>query len=362
METHITDLPPELVLTVVDYLPGSDIVHLSQTCTQFRKLCHIDSLWKKQCLRAFGSRQLEEYELSFYDIYIKGYHRFERCIGIYRRNWAVYGGLVQVKAENGKIVVIEYEPPDNILGNLKWRYVFSIRISKVTNETEILGLNHRIGSIKLNQQIDDITFEHVEQGKLDYAYQWTDDNTILRINRHLFELTPIKIQPPNPCYPIQPGFFIALYGTEGIQIVLLKYDMENRKADVIKITGDANCEAGDISIFVDLRKQLNMTREQQTDLDFMKSLNAEYITDVEDIHPMEQPLVLPPRNWTSQISTTSCQFRFFSRGILSSPSKRNPGKSSAGHFVVVSESCFINVWLEARDEDMYMPFFRVQLK
>ncbi|CAG2245517.1 FBXO31 [Mytilus edulis] len=248
-----------------------------------------------------------------------------------------YGGLMQVKVDNGRLLATEYKPPyvSDIHGPLRPKKVFSISINKSKNRTEILCLHGygeaHPGSIEFETEESDIVFKccqmsshaHPKGSSVELSTlikEETNNHTIpftiddqkrlecYMKNVQKYRLTHIEVQKPDPVYPIQPGLFQAHYSAHGIEMFLLKYDMSKKEAEVIKITGDPNVPAGETSIYINLRKPMQLTKDQQLDVNSLLLLEEDDIPDSDDVQPRNQPFVIPPgfSTFLDDFTPTTC--------------------------------------------------------
>lgn len=373
MTVLLTNLPPELIIRILEELPSRDIGRLSRTCTQLRAICRTDIVWQKLCQQVCDIK-LEEWDTTYYNIYTKVLHRYGRCLGLWRRNILPYGGLMQVKVDHGRLLATEYQPPfvSDIHGPLRPKKVFSIGMNKSTNRTEILCLHGyggaHPGSIEFETEESDVVFKccqvsshaHPKGSSVEFSNmikRETNNHTIpftrddqkrlesyIR-NVHKYKLTRLEVQGPNPVYPIQPGLFLAHYSAHGIEMFLLKYDMSKKEAEVIKITGDPNVPSGETSIFINLRKPMQLTKEQQLDVDSLLLLEEDDIPNSDDVQPRNQPFVIPPgfSTFLGDSTPTTCEYRYFSKGRVAGTGYINPS-ISPGHFCIQSQDAFYNLW------------------
>ncbi|XP_052096601.1 F-box only protein 31-like [Mytilus californianus] len=361
MTVLLTNLPPELIIRILEDLPSREIGHLSRTCTQLRAICRTDIVWQKLCQQVCDIK-VDEWETTYYNIYTKVLHRYGRCLGLWRRNILPYGGLLQIKVDHGRLLATEYKPPfvSDMHGPLRPKKVFSIGINKSTNRTEILCLHGYGGAhpgsiefelsnmIKRETNNHTIPFTRDDQKRLEsYAR-----------NVQKYKLTRVEVQKPNPVYPIQPGLFLAHYSAHGIEMFLLKYDMSKKEAEVIKITGDPNVPSGETSIFINLRKPMQLTKEQQLDVDSLLLLEEDDIPDSDDVQPRNQPFVIPPgfSTFLGDSTPTTCEYRYFGTGRIAGDGYRNPDLVTVHVLSFEANDFFFAMWFKFGDMD---GFFRI---
>ncbi|VDI12545.1 F-box protein 31 [Mytilus galloprovincialis] len=245
-----------------------------------------------------------------------------------------------ITVDNGRLLATEYKPPyvSDIHGPLRPKKVFSISINKSKNRTEILCLHGygeaHPGSIEFETEESDVVFKccqmsshahpkgssvelstMIKEATNNHTIPFTiDDQKRLECymkNVQKYRLTRIEVQRPDPVYPIQPGLFLAHYSAHGIEMFLLKYDMSKKEAEVIKITGDPNVPAGETSIYINLRKPMQLTKDQQLDVNSLLLLEEEDIPESDDVQPRNQPFVIPPgfSTFLDDFTPTTCEYR-----------------------------------------------------
>ncbi|XP_071141069.1 F-box only protein 31-like isoform X1 [Mytilus edulis] len=387
MTVLLTNLPPELIIRILKDLPSRDIGRLSGTCTQLRSICRTDIVWQKLC-QQICDIEVEEWDTTYYNIYTKVLHRYGRCLGLWRRNMRPYGGLIQVKVDNGRLLATEYKPPyvSDIHGPLRPKKVYSISINKSKNRTEILCLHGygeaHPGSIEFETEESDVVFKccqmsshaHPKGSSVELSTmikEETNKHTIpftiddqkrlecYMKNVQKYRLTRIEVQRPDPVYPIQPGLFLAHYSAHGIEIFLLKYDIIKKEAEVIKITGDPNVPAGETSIFINLRKPMQLTKDQQLDVNSLLLLEEEDIPDSDDVQPRNQPFVIPPgfSTFLDDFTPTTCEYRYFARGRIAGDDYRDPDLISVHVVPFEVHGVFFVLWFKFWDMD---GFYRIK--
>ncbi|XP_076082197.1 F-box only protein 31-like isoform X1 [Mytilus galloprovincialis] len=387
MTVLLTNLPPELIIRILEDIPSRDIGRLSRTCTQLRSICRTDIVWQKLCQKICDIK-VEEWDTTYYNIYTKVLHRYGRCLGLWRRNMRPYGGLMQVKVDNERLLATEYKPPyvSDIHGPLRPKKVFSISINKSKNRTEILCLHGygeaHPGSIEFETEESDVVFKccqmssHVhpkgssvelstmikkETNKHTIPFTIDDQKRLecYMKNVQKYRLTRIEVQRPDPIYPIQPGLLLAHYSAHGIEMFLLQYDMIKKEAEVIKITGDPNVPTGETSIYINLRKPMQLTKDQQLDVNSLLLLEEEDILESDDVQPRNQPFVIPPgfSTFLDDFTPTTCEYRYFARGRIADDDYRDPDLISV-HFVPFeAHGVFFVLWFKFWDMD---GFYRIK--
>ncbi|CAG2223147.1 FBXO31 [Mytilus edulis] len=380
MTVLLTNLPPELIIRILEDLPSRDIGLLSGTCTQLRSICRTDIVWQKLCQKICDI-EVEEWDTTYYNIYTKVLHRYGRCLGLWRRNMRPYGGLMQVKVDNGRLLATEYKPPyvSDIHGPLRPKKVFSISINKSKNRTEILCLHGygeaHPGSIEFETEESDVVFKCCQMSshahpkgssvelstmikKIFLCFVHEMGNMLFSFSQK-YRLTRIEVQKPDPVYPIQPGLFQAHYSAHGIEMFLLKYDMSKKEAEVIKITGDPNVPAGETSIYINLRKPMQLTKDQQLDVNSLLLLEEDDIPDSDDVQPRNQPFVIPPgfSTFLDDFTPTTCDYRYFARGRIAGDDYRDPDLIPVHVVPFEVHGVFFVLWFKFWDMD---GFYRIK--
>ena len=92
----LLELPPELLLQILQSLDASDICNLRETCACLRAVCDQEEVWRHLCNKNFGDLLVEQIKPSKI-FYQKILHRYGPLAGLWQRMDVRYrGGLVRV--------------------------------------------------------------------------------------------------------------------------------------------------------------------------------------------------------------------------------------------------------------------------
>ena len=95
-QIRLLDLPPELLLQILQSLGASDICNLRETCACLRAVCDQEEVWRHLCIQNFGHVLTEQIKPAKI-FYQKILHRYGRLAGLWQRMDVRYrGGLVRV--------------------------------------------------------------------------------------------------------------------------------------------------------------------------------------------------------------------------------------------------------------------------
>ncbi|XP_002761286.3 F-box only protein 31 isoform X2 [Callithrix jacchus] len=288
----LLELPPELLVEIFASLPGTDLPSLAQVCTKFRRILHTDTIWRRRCREEYGVcenlRKLEITGVSCRDVYAKLLHRYRHILGLWQPDIGPYGGLLNVVVDGLFIIGWMYLPPHDPHVNdpMRFKPLFRIHLMERKAATVECMYGHKGPhhghiqivkkdefSTKCNQTdhhrmsggrqeefrtwlreewgrtLEDIFHEHMQElilMKFIYTSQYDNCLTYRRI----------YLPPSRPDDLIKPGLFKGTYGSHGLEIVMLSF--HGRRARGTKITGDPNIPAGQQTVEIDLRHQIQL--------------------------------------------------------------------------------------------------------
>ncbi|OWF37959.1 F-box only protein 31-like [Mizuhopecten yessoensis] len=377
MTTIITDLPTELLVKVFSFLPGKTLGNVCKTCSRFREAVNIDSIWQARCATEYNFTQLEGWNSSYQDVYTKILVKYGSLIGLYQRDFKPYGGLANIKFDTGQMLVCEYLAPDNphIKQPLKEQKIFSICINK-RGEAEVSCLKgykgpHTCKLIRKNQKLK-FKCQHIghhrhPRGKEKELEEWLiskqedfSDLSVMKFEESYLQTGKYKFEPmdlPRPMrnIPIQPGLFKGHYGAHGIEIMHLSYDSEMKNILVLKITGDVNVPAMNVSLFVDLHRPMVLNLEQQESMHMLREMDTPDIPEENGpgFEPRHQPFMIPTGCFNRvQNIPQRCKYRFHGKGRIAGHGYHNPSLTP-GHFVVFDDDTLGFMWMELLSFSMY---------
>lgn len=153
--------------------------------------------------------------------------------------------------------------------------------------------------------------------------------------------------------PLNLAFFKGTYSVHGLEIISLLYEDDRNKVKAIKITGDPNVPAGEITFRADLPYCMNL------DLDIQRTLG-----DIERIEPSlsdldwnelspHQPFVIPSGCYGSHSQLPDhCLARFHGFGQIAGTGYQNPSYVP-GHWIIFNEDLFGFLWISLESISIY---------
>ncbi|XP_076039869.1 F-box only protein 31-like isoform X2 [Oratosquilla oratoria] len=216
-------------------------------------------------------------------------------IGTYQAQIGPFGGFFEVKYKDGKLLCIEWRPdifdvqkplqevplfiidgarssfqcmcashPDPCtleIKQIKGTWVFHCQNS----EEHIKSLMEILTSYKL------MTFHSVLSAGIEFKlFRIPASSDIPRTLLSSNNTCPSEI--------FSPGLFKGTYGAHGIEIIMFRYKDEN-EIHGVKVTGDPNVFASEITVKVCLRYPVIVSDEEQRELSSLKRLKAELKRD-----------------------------------------------------------------------------------
>jgi F-box protein 31 len=372
--TLITRLPPELLAHILAFLPGTQIANSSRVCKRFYEASLVDQIWQTRCRKEYGLTITGSQRLSAKQVYTLLLHKYGKCLGLWRPDIAHYGGLVQVIFEGDRITGTEWRAPKETHEPLRKFDLFSIQINE-DFETQVLCLRGYSGPHKCNIVLKKeghffskccVPEKHRHPNGSDQEFQeWVNEETtnaqqilhdpfsqelrlmkFLMIKQYENSYDHHRIESPLhvPNVVISPGIFKGTYGAHGIEMVMLKYEDDGFKVKAVKISGDPNVPAGEVTFTANLRLPVVLTESDQESIARIETLPKVS----SPVHPAKmppQPFVVPEDciqrvrnapNW--------CKARFYGFGQVAGHGFTN-NSSTPGHWIVFSEDLFGFLWL-----------------
>ncbi|XP_060082624.1 F-box only protein 31-like [Ylistrum balloti] len=377
MATSITDLPPELLVKVFSFLPGRTLGNVCKTCTSFREAANVDSIWQTRCGTEYNFTQLDGWNISYHDLYTKVLIKYGSLRGLYQRDFKTYGGLAHIKFDTGQILVSEYIAPDNpyVTLPLREQKLFSICMNK-KGEAEVLCLKgykgpHACKLIQKNQRLkfkcQHIGYHRHPKGKERELEEWLTskqedfpDLSVMKFEEYYLKTGKYKFQRielplPMRNVPVQPGLFKGQYGAHGIEIMYLSYDTDMKTIQVLKVTGDVNVPAMNVSLFVDLHRPMVLNVEQQESMHTLREIDIPDIPEENGpgFEPRHQPFRIPEGCMNRQANAPHrCKYRFHGKGRIAGHGYHNPSLTP-GHLVVFDDNTLGFMWMELLSFSMY---------
>jgi len=212
-----------------------------------------------------------------------------------RTNYDYYGGLAKLLYHNYMLYLVELEPPPypSIYKSLQPRIICQIFVTPESNETMVNYLEYKpvteeddtVSTVQYSMKLDNNEVPYTmsllsnpyplpEVIKLNNDwYDMEGDNEkevemsnrlgiprdmarlrfkhqmlyILEGNQQFRAITKSQTTVGSTEFPIQPGLFKATYGSHGIEVIQIYYQVRAKEIIGLKITGDPNVPFGEVS-------------------------------------------------------------------------------------------------------------------
>lgn len=383
---ELLDLPPEILAHIFNYLSGKNLAVVCQVCREIREVAMLETVWQKRCLIEFNFTANDGWNATYWDIYTKVLYKYGWLVSLWRRDLDPYGGIVQIKYEEGRIVGYDYLPPvyPKVHENLIRKKLFSVHL-KPDGKLELSCLRGYKGPHKCkvtNYKEDGVTIKcsdischkHPDGDSNDYL-KWVSDVfdpgnqfgfyhlprqkfKFLKENEKRYNLLPLVVPENNPQFdniPIKPGFFKGTYSAHGNEILALTYSVEDNEAQLTKITGDPNVPATKVSQHIDFQHTMILTDEQQASMQMLLDIDTHDPSEEELEQAQKQKFILPVQCYcdakTADIPKF-CKLRCHSRGRIAAEGYLNP-KFSKSHCIIFDEDNIGVLWLELESFSLY---------
>ncbi|XP_036163337.1 F-box only protein 31-like [Myotis myotis] len=146
----LQDLPVEMLVEIFASLPGTDLASLAQVCTKFRRILHIDSIWRRRCREEFGVcenlQDLETVGTSYREVYAKLLHPYRHILGLWQRDAEGLKTLLYVAVDGLGITAWTDRPCLHLLvdGPMQFKPAFRIRLTETQSAAvECMEGRHR---------------------------------------------------------------------------------------------------------------------------------------------------------------------------------------------------------------------------
>ncbi|XP_064611112.1 F-box only protein 31-like [Liolophura sinensis] len=389
----LKELPPELLSYLLSYLPGTELPKVCKVCRKLRDAVAVDLVWQTRCNVEYRFVSKQGWEpASFYDIYTKVLHKYGSVVGLWQPHIGPYGGLTYVKYERGQIVGYDCQPPrePDVKGPLRLKPLFSITLNGESGEVEQkchkgYGGPHKCNILLKANPLEGLSLEmkclelHLHQhpgGRETALEEWILEETdgghhgpmfherelliikfhiLMQLQHHANVMTPIKLPCLGPAVKlVDPGLYKGNYGSHGIELILLTYQGQFQEVHGMKITGDPNVPASEISITADLRRPMILTEDQQDSVEVLGEIDTpDILPGNETNFVREQPFKIP-QDCIDRYRRTpkTCRARFHGFGRIAGHGYTNPS-SIPGHWIVFDEHNFGFIWLDLRSFSMF---------
>ncbi|XP_061196272.1 F-box only protein 31-like [Saccostrea echinata] len=377
--TELLLLPPELLTRILQNIPGKDFQNVCLSCKQLRDLAYDESIWKIKCEEEYKFKSITGWNVTYRDVYHKVLRLYGDLVGLWWRDFTHYGGLMQVKFDNGCIKGVELLAPlsPHVERPLRRKTMFTISLTS-SGKLEIVSVHntpYKEIPCSITVEEDELRGRILEYRCPKQEHNWETMNQWLeeelnseeamdiylhcyRIrgkkylsSRHFYRWTPLAVPWSRPNVPIQPGLFKGTYSAHGIEILSLDYNEDMTEATATKITGDPNIPATKVSVKAELTSTLVLTASQQETLSALLEASE---PNTQHPLPETQPFKLPVDCYDRDIPNIpkTCTFRCNALGQIAADGYVNPSFSKA-QFVVFDENTFGMIWLELLSFSIY---------
>ncbi|XP_036153048.1 F-box only protein 31-like, partial [Myotis myotis] len=248
----LQDLPPELLVEIFAWLPGTDLPSLAQGCTRFHRILHTDSIWRRRCREEYGVREnlqnLETIAMSYREVYAKLLHPYRHILGLWQLDTEDYRSLLNVVVDGLGITGWTYGPSVNthVDGPLQFEPSFRIRLrERKSAAVECMEGRHiRPHNRHVQIQKDRLTLQcNKTDHRKDLTARLREERALvltLGEDRYQYDCLAYRrlyLPPRLPEDLIRPGLFQGNYDAFGLKIAMLSF--HGKYARVTKITGDS---------------------------------------------------------------------------------------------------------------------------
>lgn len=386
----LLELPNEVLEYILRFLPIQSTVSISKTCRRLNEISKIDTLWQHFCLTDYKVSCKTGWDISFQEIYSKVLWKYG-FFGWKRLALIPYGGLVHVSWAKGDISVCAYIPisETKLSDGLACEQLFSLQWNENTADMELLCMQNRSGpkpalliqggKFPLLKCADNFCYKNHKRKVEAFKYR-TDprfmcgfkdyEDAFSNCDLHQgFNIPLLPLGFPTDAdqrtSPIHLGLYAACYGPHGVEILNFTINETNPFIlEGLKISGDPNVPAGNISVEVYLDKPVILGIEDQDSIEAM--ILADISRDEANYQALlntsnnnlntRQPFALPSGVMDrSENVPPTCAARYLASGTIAGDLFTSPGKCRC-HFVKFSDTFFGVLWL---DLFCFSPFHKV---
>ncbi|XP_076063236.1 F-box only protein 31-like [Oratosquilla oratoria] len=367
-------LPDEILHLIFKKCDSVDSKDLKLVCKRFLELQNDDALWKYFCVRDYGVSHLGPVE-SFQKLYTELLWRYGDLLGLFQAQIGLYGALFEVKYENGKLLCIDLRPSEDNDMTKPLEEFLLFTIDAVMNPPRCMCASHPQECIIRMDQSKGKWFFYCQDPELHAttmydelgadkfrAYEGALRSGIECRLLHIpgYQNIPGSLLTNGDKLPDQifaPGLFKSSYGLHGIEIIMFKYENE-KEIHGIKVTGDVNVCASQITVKAGLRHPVTLTDQEQKSLTFLRKLKPKpYRKGVTSNGIM--PFFMPENCDTEGYPVPArCSARYFGCGQIAEIGFRNPNFTPV-HLIIFSNDLIGVLWLKYNDINMYERIDRV---
>ncbi|BFZ12792.1 hypothetical protein BsWGS_15831 [Bradybaena similaris] len=385
---RLLDLPTEILQHIASFLPAVSLAWLSETCRQLHDITVIDSLWQALSEQDFGVSSNRGWNLSHREIYTKVLCKLHGMLGLKRLALIPYGGLVNVCWGDGEIQVNRYlsKPGDQASSGLSSLQMFSLRWNEDRREIEvfcvqcpsgkrpaILAQAGRYPLLRCADRDCNIShiFKEVKHGQSDQRFKCGFDDhfdAFIKFNLNKgFNCPMLPLPMPSESdqlrSPVRLGLYTGDYGSHGVEILHFTISQRNpERLEGLKIVGDPNVPAGNVSVQVFLNKPIILSESDQESVLEMLRIDEQRsegsfgeLLNVNNNSPdfLRQPFIIPEDCFDrGQECPNTCLARYLAEGRIAGHLYNNPSTCKC-HFIKFSDVKFGVMWLELNSFSMF---------
>ena len=300
-------LPDELIVEIISYLCGDDLIELSFTSQQFNSLCNCHTSWLNVLMQYIIISDPPCYNfpieilmnmnwVQLRSLYINAFKKWDWLIGFWRSHIPAFGGMLHVQMKMSPCRIAGYSVQASRAMHLK-TYLVPMFVIKIEKNESHLSPHDSIGNftgdgiccalysinehdvsisrekeiksskptkMKIHCRTNNFVSDHdFESMKLAFStfLGMNHEEVIHTVSSKICDsgIMFTNIEMPRSSTEkriIAPGFFAGDYSaTHGSEILSLTYDSRSMK--FTKISGDRNVRCGAVSMLVDLSHPIN---------------------------------------------------------------------------------------------------------
>lgn len=390
MALVVPDLPLEVIVHILSFLPIADLLQAMLACRAFYHAANITYSRQhhqqlEDCIPDF--KHEEEHSVTFSEVQNSLMKDFKYMLGTWRVVSTCYGGLVHVQFDGFKLVGTRYSPPPSphVTRALRSSKIFTFQVDRHGDLYCVCYRGYDGPHLAKLEKSESDSFDlscdcpevhaHKDGTKVEYSIWLCEELGMEKNSRELHIVTPLHLRKFEvlsrqesklscerlilPGYKegvvIQPGLFKGTYGDHGLELVSLTYEDDDTAAVITKITGDPNVPAGKITVKVDLTSALHLTEDEQ-DIPNVWTPNSTSSRQQPSnsastaVQPFRLPVGYVERTVGGVPSV--CQARYHSQGQIAATGYMNP-MFVEGHWVVFDADTFGHVWIFLTSFSLY---------
>ncbi|XP_059542020.1 F-box only protein 31-like [Myotis daubentonii] len=249
LHCSLQDLPVEMLVEIFASLPGTDLASLAQVCTKFRRILHIDSIWRQRCREEFGVcenlQNLETVGTSYREVYEKLLHPYRHILGLWQRDAEGFKTLLYAAVDGLGITAWTYRPclHTQVDGPMPFKPAFRICLTeRKSAAVECMeGRHRRPHGRHLQIRKDRLQTwckktDHLNDFLMQFRVEW--GRMLVQEDRQQYDCQTYRrlyLPPSHPDDLIRPGLFQCRSNRYGPMIAMLSF--HGKCARVTEITG-----------------------------------------------------------------------------------------------------------------------------